>query len=102
MSSRLTRRIVKMLEEYGQTWPGGTENAKIQRTHAGHWQRSSGAWSWYLRPVDLDNNDGHAFPDVGSIWPATEIANPKAEVSIHVDTWGAYEFFVKQEPFPPV
>ena len=97
MSSRLACRIVKMLEDYGQPWPGGAENAKISRTYAGCSEKAWGAWSWSLQPVEFTG----IFPVVGSQWPATEVADPRKEVTIYRDPDGRHEFIVESEPFPP-
>jgi len=43
------RKLARIYNEMVETpFPGGEENAFIQRLYPGHWQRSSGAWSWLL------------------------------------------------------
>lgn len=39
------RKIVDGLKTHGINCP---DDVAIQRTRAGHWQRSAGAWSWFL------------------------------------------------------
>ena len=46
------QKIVDLLRKEGFTIRDG---AQLRRTYAGHWQRSAGAWSWYL--VDADGRD---------------------------------------------
>ena len=38
---------------------------KIYRTRAGYWQRSRGAWSWFM--LTEDNKD------IGSLWSAKDV-----------------------------
>ena len=42
---------------------------KIYRTRAGYWQRSRGAWSWFM--LTEDNKD------VGSLWSAITVLNAR-------------------------
>ncbi|KKL56267.1 hypothetical protein LCGC14_2247130 [marine sediment metagenome] len=44
----------------------------INRTYAGHWQRSKGAWLWYFY-----NSDYPSISNIGSQWPATECMKAK-------------------------
>lgn len=72
VNTPLSRRLARMWEqETGQPLPGGIENACIQRTRAGHWQRSAGAWYWFLYTIVIDGAQ-HAIPEMGSQWPARE------------------------------
>ena len=54
---------------FSEDFPGGITNAFIQRTYAGHWQRSAGAWSWHLRAID---NQYGTVRDFGSAYSASE------------------------------
>ncbi len=67
----LAARLVRMLIAAGYEWPGGEKNARIRRTHAGHWQRSRGAWSWWLEPIDRTGFTGAT--SAGSQWPASVV-----------------------------
>ena len=75
-NTALARKIARWYEqERGREFPGGVENAYIDRTNAGRHQREAGAWSWELRALDLSH--GHPQP-CGSQWPAKEAAaNPE-------------------------
>ena len=68
----IVQKIVALLTDSGVEWPGGYQNAKIVRTHAGRHQRAAGAWSWHLWPID---NTVGVFPSVGSSYPASQIAH---------------------------
>jgi hypothetical protein len=48
--SALAARLARRLREMGQDVP---EGMVLRRTHAGHWQRSQGAWSWTLDAPDF-------------------------------------------------
>jgi hypothetical protein len=65
--SALSKRIATRLGEMGvldlEQYPADT--VTIERTYAGHWQRSAGAWSWML----LDQNGRDLF--IGSHHPAS-------------------------------
>ena len=65
----LAQKLAGIYEQYLGGFPGGITNARIQRTRAGHWLRSAGAWSWFLRIID--NQYGHPI-DFGSQYPAKE------------------------------
>ena len=70
VNSPLARRLARIYEkEGGLPFPGGERNATISRTNAGSNQRSEGAWSWQLDPIDTSH--GHPLP-FGSQWPARE------------------------------
>lgn len=69
----LARRILAQLlamEGADVEWPGGAENVRIQRTYAGHHQRSAGAWTWALGVV----HPTFGVPSIGSQYPAREVA----------------------------
>ena len=68
------RKIVEHLARHGIDWPGGYENAVVQRTHAGRWQKSRGAWLWRLA---IKNTSRDMVPQVGSLYTAVEIAKAK-------------------------
>jgi hypothetical protein len=80
---KLASKIVSLLERHGIRWPGGPENAVIVRTRAGHWQRSAGAWSWFLLRKDGET----CYPSVGSQYPASELI--KGDVDITIE-YGSY------------
>ena len=68
----LAQRLAKIYEEhFNEPFPGGIENACIQRTYAGHHQRSGGAWSWCLQKINSDIPNG-LVRDFGSQYPAKE------------------------------
>ncbi len=51
----------------------------LYRTRAGHWQRSCGAWSWW---IEIDEQPhGNPQPMIGSHYPAKEMARGPTEVS---------------------
>lgn len=78
-NTKLARQIARIYEkETGHDFPGGVENACIGRTYAGHWQRSNGAWSWFLEVLDTDK--GHIL-SFGSPYPASDI--PRFGYVIH-------------------
>ena len=67
----LARSLARLYEEKtGQPFPGGVENAYIQRSYAGYWQRASGAMSWYLEPIHREDEDGKTLMPrtFGSQW----------------------------------
>ncbi len=45
MPMKTSEKIIKFLREHGIECP---DDVEIRRTRAGYWQRSAGAWSWYL------------------------------------------------------
>jgi hypothetical protein len=61
LADKLARRIKK---EFGLE-----VEPVIQRTYAGHWQRSMGTWSWSMR--------GSRVGCVASHYPATELVRAK-------------------------
>lgn len=62
---------------------------KIHRTRAGHWQRSQGAWSWWM-----DTINGGA---IGSDNSATECVKAKT-LSFIVSNSIDIEIFVERDP----
>lgn len=42
-------------------------DVRIDRTYAGHWQRSQGAFSWFLHS---DSDPHHPINRIGSVWTA--------------------------------
>lgn len=58
---------LKLNEEFGFDLP---EHTKFQRTYAGHWQLSQGAWKWRCNYTEF-----HC--DIGSPYTATEILKAK-------------------------
>jgi hypothetical protein len=77
LSKRIANRLGDMdvldLEKY----PADT--VAIERTYAGHWMRTGGAWSWFL----VDRNGHELF--IGSHYPASEfkLSNVWAAASTH-------------------
>jgi hypothetical protein len=51
-----------------------TPNARIDRTHAGHWQRSSGAWTWFV----FDPECYEAHIGLGGFRTVTELLSAKS------------------------
>jgi len=47
----------------------------FERTNAGHWQRSSGAWSWFMMTPQVKN---YARSTVGSQFSVRELLKAKA------------------------
>lgn len=74
-NTALARRLARLYErETNHPFPGGVENAFIDRLYPGYWQRTSGAWSWRLGNI-APSNVGHV--EMGSQWPArVAITNP--------------------------
>ena len=60
----------------------------FRRTYAGYWQRSEGAWSWWMQDVESLNS-------YGSIWSITELLKNKDKIEIYkpVNFHTEYEFF---------
>lgn len=71
-SPSLTERILKLLREKNIEVPGTDADYELIRTRAGHWQRSEGAWSWYLQKKHsaCKKKEPSPSPFVGSIYPA--------------------------------
>lgn len=67
----LSRRIVRLAAKQGVEWPGGEDNAYIQRTYAGRHQISAGALSWVLEPVKRDW--ATVYPQIGAYLPASDV-----------------------------
>lgn len=58
----------------------------FQRLRTGHWQRSSGSWSWFMYYED-------ECGDFGSQWSLTEILQNKEKVVLDIN-----ELIVENEP----
>ena len=72
-NTRLARRLAGEYERItGRPFPGGIENARIQRSYPGHRQRAEGAWSWCLETIEGTIGELLTLADFGSITPATE------------------------------
>lgn len=56
----------------------------FRRVHAGHWQRSQGAWSWSMR----ERNTVRSY---GSAWSLTELMKAK-ELETFIAGYGEVEF----------
>lgn len=69
--TRTTAGIVALARELGVPLPEGTY--KLHRTYAGYWQRSEGAWSWWLGGPASDHSADIYRCRLGSQWPATEV-----------------------------
>ena len=81
--SVLGERIAKRLVAMGHFTEDDLIGCGIQRTYAGHCQKSGGAWSWQL----VDPNNGVRFNgawQVGSSWPARDLVRiPEWEILIN-------------------
>jgi hypothetical protein len=80
-----SERLLTRLHAMGVDIPDG---ARVQRTYAGYWQRSEGAWSWAL----VDGN-GHELK-LGSQYPLSTLLKSRIMVTrrwnnddFHVDLW---------------
>lgn len=51
-------------------------DCEIRRVHAGHWQRSAGAWSWHLWSQS-DSEAARILMGRGSQWTARECVRAK-------------------------
>ena len=59
-----SEKLIDRLVDEGHLEPG---EYRLERTYAGYWQRSAGAFSWYItnaKGVDVG---------IGSQWPVSEI-----------------------------
>jgi hypothetical protein len=62
--AKISDRLIARLIAEGHLSPG---EYRLERTYAGYWQRTAGAFSWYItdaRGVDAG---------IGSQWPAREV-----------------------------
>lgn len=75
---KIAKRLVEMGELDGEAYD--IEQTGIERTHAGHWQRSAGGWSWSLGLVRKDG--GLVYDSFGSQYTATEC--------VKMDSWDFY------------
>jgi hypothetical protein len=83
--TRTAREIVKVARALGMTCP---DWIAIRRVHAGHWQRSAGAWSWYA--VNANGLELFGSPD-----PAGEVIGAhKLEAVEMCDSSGSREIFI--------
>ena len=57
--------IARLRKELNLKIPEGT---RLRRTYAGHWQKSAGAWSWYL----YHDNIAH-MSSIGSSYSASRL-----------------------------
>ena len=60
-NTKLARQLAEIYEKYLGPFPGGIENAYINRLYPGRWQRSSGALSWNLMVLDRQYGDADNF-----------------------------------------
>lgn len=74
---RLARKIAERLIEDGYALNCSPEQAVISRIRPGAHQRSEGAWSWYLAYLNGDVLYPAVAGDVGSQYPASQIAQAK-------------------------
>lgn len=87
---RLADRILQHWSEQEVDFPGDAKDYEIRRTHAGHWQRSRGAWSWVL----INYKIGHQL--CGSQYTATECVKKGFNI---VNTPGGLELWpLEQQP----
>ncbi len=82
---KLADQLVKIAQEFGLNVGPGPHT--LNRTRAGHWQRSAGAWSWWL--ADADGREV-----VGSTSPATDVVRAYREKRV---TLYRSEFFIEDE-----
>lgn len=80
----MARRLAKEYERMtGLRFPGGVENAYIERTYAGRHQKDAGAWLWLLQPIERYNTRGEdrmsRLRSFGSIAPAREAVHDPDE-----------------------
>jgi hypothetical protein len=72
-STALSRWIAQSIIDL-EMLDGKATDFYIRRTHAGHWQRSEGAWSWTLDLIDTENRSHPSYGlSVGSPWPASHL-----------------------------
>ena len=67
------KKVLAVLRKNGHEIPGPDSNWRINRTYAGHYQRSSGAWAWSLEwegPLEDPVVRG-ITGQVGGHWPAS-------------------------------
>lgn len=69
--TRTAREIAALAARLG-ILPEGAQ-IRIERTRAGYWQRSAGAWSW----LAVDEKNGREL--FGSDWPASEVVKAGKE-----------------------
>lgn len=80
-------RLLTRLRAMGLPVP---EGASIERTHAGHWQRKEGAWSWQVLPQL--GREG-----VGSQYPVTKLLHARRLIAIRHHRQDDYHLFAWQE-----
>ena len=83
-ASPTTKAILRRLRQLGCDIPGPDEMWSIRRTHAGHIQRSAGAWSWTLdlKNRTLADEEHRKFDGVyGGYYPAVQCARKGATLS---------------------
>jgi hypothetical protein len=92
--SRLTSQIISIAKEFGLIYPWHEPPFKIIRTYAGYWQRSSGAWLWWL-----SDNQGREV--VGSCDRASEIpgAHKEHRLSVYYE-YGSPVFIIESRKVP--
>ena len=73
INSALARRLAQIYEDMVGPFPGGVENAYIDRLRPGYWQRRHGAWSWTLG--QLERKENMTLASFGSQWSASEAAD---------------------------
>lgn len=74
-ASALSRKIVALLKAEGVDFGVSADLIYIKRTRAGYWQRTVGAWSWYLDADESVNSFTRVkLQSYGSCEPASEIA----------------------------
>ena len=62
--------VQRLRDEHGLAIP---DDFHFERVYAGHWQRSAGAWSWYMcYPAP-----GGGVQEIGSQWSVTELLRSK-------------------------
>lgn len=90
-SSVLAVALAKRWEEYaGKSFPGGPENASIQRTRSGRWQRAAGAWRWFIVLINDSPDWPYGTEIFGSQYPARQVAKAK-DLDWYSPPWGGLE-----------
>lgn len=71
-ASKMSIELLKRLKAIGVELPGADDDYYIQKTNAGHWQRSAGAWAWSLEIIDPEKHH-HRTSQLGSQYTLTEL-----------------------------
>lgn len=87
---KLADQLVQIAKEFGLEVGPGPHT--LNRTRAGYWQRSAGAWSWWLA-------DAEGREVIGSCSPATDVVRAYKDKRLTFFSSGhGTEFFVESSP----